>query len=124
MEQEQKLQIGDVIDRASQHLREYHQLSENTVKKHRDNWHSLLDFAEKQGLLLVRETICEQFIEQQLQDEQEKLDSKCSQLYSTRLLQEYIRNGRILSTKEMYEFHGEIGVSFRQWRVPYSGHSG
>jgi hypothetical protein len=46
---------------------------------------------------------------QQLQDEPEKIDSKRSQLYSTRLLQEYIRNGKILSTKETYEFHGEIG---------------
>ncbi|GHT07985.1 hypothetical protein FACS189426_02520 [Bacteroidia bacterium] len=109
MEQQQELKFRDVIDRASQHLRAIHQLSENTIKKHRDNWHSLLDFAEKQGLPLVQGTICEQFIDHQLKSNEEVLDSKRSLLYSVKLLQEYIRGGKILSKKETYEFHGEIG---------------
>ena len=46
MNQKQELNFCDVIDRASQHLRGYHRLSEKTIKRHWDNWHYLLDFAE------------------------------------------------------------------------------
>ncbi|GHT87539.1 hypothetical protein FACS189474_0570 [Bacteroidia bacterium] len=106
---QQKLQFSDVIDRASQHLRECHKLSEKTVRKHKNNWHSLLDFAEKQKLSFTQETICEQFINHYLRSDQEVLNSKRSLFYSVKLLQEYIRSGKILSTKETYEFHGEIG---------------
>jgi site-specific recombinase XerD len=110
MKQKQRLQFCDVIASASHHLREYHQLSEKTIKKHLYHWRSLLDFAEKQELTCVQETICEQFIDYHLRDKQDTLVSKHSPLYSIKLLEEYIRNGEILSTKEAIRFYGEIGV--------------
>jgi site-specific recombinase XerD len=107
--QQQELKICDVIDRASQHLREYHQLSEKTIKKHTDNWYCLLDFVENQGLTFAQGSICEQFIDHHLKDKEALFDSKRILLYSVKLLQEYIRSGKILSTKETLDFHGEIG---------------
>lgn len=109
MNQKQELNFCDVIDRASQHLRDYHRLSEKTIKRHWDNWHYLLDFAEKEGLPFVRTTICEQFIDYHLKDKQEAINLKRPLLYSIKLLREYIKSGKILSTKEPIAFYGEIG---------------
>ena len=115
MKQLQALKFCDVIDRASHHLRESHQLSEKTVKKHKDNWYCLLDFAESQGLFFVGESICEQYIDYLLRDRQEMHNTRSSLLYSVKLLQEYIRCGQILSKKEPLKFHGEIGSLMNEY---------
>jgi len=115
MKQPQALKFCDVIDRASQYLKESHQLSEKTVKKHKDNWHCLLDFAESQGLFFAGESICEQYIDYLLRDRQEMQNARRSLLYSVKLMQEYIRCGQILSTKEPLEFHGEIGILMNEY---------
>jgi site-specific recombinase XerD len=105
MQQKQEIKLSDAIDRASRYLKEEHRLSEYTVKKHRDNWLCILNFAEKQGLLFVNEAVYEQFITHYLEDERPER----SMLYSLKLLQEYIRSDRMLSKKEPLVFEGEIG---------------
>lgn len=109
MKQTQDLKVCDAIDRASQHLKDYHQLSEFTIKKHRKNWHCLLEFVAKKKLDFVHVDIFDQFAEHLLKDSPKLLNSGSSILYSTKLLQEYIRSGKILNTKESLGFHGEIG---------------
>lgn len=115
MNQKQALKFCDVIDRASQYLRKSHQLSEYTVKKHRDNWYCILDFAESQGLISIQEATCKRYIDYLLRGTQEMQNSRRSLLYSVKLLQEYIRLGQILSTKEPLMFHGEIGSLMNEY---------
>jgi integrase len=111
MQQKQELKLSEAIDRASQHLRERHKLSEITVNKHRDNWLRLSDFAGEQESVLFRESIYERFIEHCSSDD---CNNK-SMLYSLKLLQEYVRHGQILSKKEPLEFHGEIGGLMKKY---------
>ena len=110
MDQQKVFKICDVIDSASRYLSESHGLLEYTVNKHKTNWDCILEFAKSQGIVSAEEGICKQFIDCLLMDaDEEKLNAKSSLLYSVKLLQEYIRCGKILSTRELLEFNGKIG---------------
>lgn len=115
MNKKQESEFSDVIDRASKHLREDHQFSEKTVRKHRDLWQNLWDFAEKERLDCPLETICKCFIENQLNNSTASDRQKRRLLYSTKLLQEYLKKGAILSTKEPIAFDGAIGSAMNEY---------
>jgi site-specific recombinase XerD len=109
------LKICDVIDRASQYLRTSLHLSEGTIQKHKDNWLYFLEFAVKNGWDHVHPKGYSQFIEYLSRDKPKLLSSERSVLYSSKLLQEYLRSGKILSTKEPLEFHGDIGDRMNEY---------
>lgn len=115
MNKKQKSTFNDAIDQAAHHLRESLKLSEATVSKRKAHWQYLLDFAEKQGLNCPLEIVCEQFIESRLNADSD-LDMRERQLlYSTKQLQEYLKNGAILNPKETITFNGVIGCVMNEF---------
>ena len=115
MNKKQKSEFGDAIDKASHHLRECLKLSEATVSRHKERWQYLLDFVEEQGLNCPFEVVCERFIESQLNTEGDWDKRNRQLLYSTKLLQEYLKKGTILNPKEPIKFDGAIGSAMNEF---------
>jgi len=107
--------ICDVIQRASQYLKSSLGVSDATIKRHQANWLYFSKFAAKKGLNYTTGNAYIRFVEY-LSEEGPKLsNSKRSTLYSVKLLTEYLRNGKILSTKDPCTFHGEIGDRMQEY---------
>jgi site-specific recombinase XerD len=115
MNKKQKSAFRAAIDQAAHHLRERLKLSAATVSRRKEHWHYLLDFAEKRGLNSPLEIVCEQFIESRLNAGSDMDKRERQLLYSTKQLQEYLKNGAILNPKETITFNGVIGCAMNEF---------
>jgi len=101
----------DVVKRASVYLSEKLEFSSFTVDKHFKNWQNLKEFARTKKVCVdfnsyesVRKLISNYVLSSPGDFEQ-----NASLGYSLNILQEYIRDGKILSTFETTDFSGSIG---------------
>jgi len=108
---ETSIQEWDVVQRASQYLSENLEFSSYTVNKHCKNWQSLFEFAKAKKSPVdfncyesIRSLIANYLLSFPNDFEQNR-----SLSYSLNLLQEYIRDGKILTTLETTDFSGCIG---------------
>jgi integrase len=111
----------DIVERASQYLSEKLELSGYTVKKHSKNWQCLYEFAKTKELSVdfncyesVRSLIANYTL-----SFPEDFEQTPSFNYSLNILQEYIRDGKILTAFETTDFSGSIGqkmYEFISWK--------
>lgn len=101
----------DVVKSASQYLSEKLEFSSITVNKHSRNWQHLYEFAKVKELTVdfncyesVRSLIANYTL-----SFPEDFERNTSLNYSLNILQEYIRDGKILTTLETTDFSGSIG---------------
>jgi integrase len=105
------IQGWDVVKRASEYLSEKMENSIFTVNKHSKNWQCLYEFAEAKELSVdfnCYESVSS-LISNYVLSSPEDFERTRSLSYSLNILQEYIREGKILTTFETTDFSGSIG---------------
>lgn len=114
---EESIRGWDIVKRASRYLSEKLEFSLFTVNKHSKNWQCLYEFAKVKELSVdfdCHESV-RSLIASYILSFPGDFERNSSLNYSLNILQEYIRDGKILTTLETTDFSGSIGQRMHEF---------